>query len=80
VRTEELTADDDGWLSRVADIDPRVYRIATEEDRSSDWQPLIERGPDDRWWAGRFIGSITAEGQRLVIQPRLGIPVHRGVA
>ena len=35
----------------------------------------VERGHDGRWWAGRFIGSITVEGRRLTVRPRLGIDV-----
>lgn len=73
----ELSADDDAWLADVAKIDPRVYRIGIEDDRPEDdeWLPLVERGRDGRWWAGRFIGSLSLEGRRLTVQPRLGIEV-----
>ena len=73
----ELSAEDDEWLAKVAQIDPREYRIGIEEDRPGDgeWLPLVERGRDGRWWAGRFIGSITVDGRRLTVRPRLGIDV-----
>lgn len=73
----ELSAEDDAWLSEVAKIDPRQYRIGIDDDRSDDdeWLPLVERGPDDGWWAGRFIGSMTIDGRRLMVRPRLGIEV-----
>lgn len=73
----ELTAEDDRWLALVAEIDPREYRIGIEDDRMNDdeWLPLVERGRDGRWWAGRFIGSITIDGRRLMVRPRLGIEV-----
>ena len=72
----ELSQSDHDWLARVAAVDPREYRIGVGEDRNEDeWLPLVERGPDGRWWAGRFIGSITVDGRRLVVEPRLGIDV-----
>ncbi len=75
--TGELTADDDQWLAKVAEIDPRDYRVGIEDDRPEDdeWLPLVERGRDGRWWAGRLIGSITLDGRRLLVRPRLGIEV-----
>jgi 5-methylcytosine-specific restriction enzyme subunit McrC len=72
----ELTAEDNEWLGQVAELDPRDYRIAIDEDRDADdWLPLVERGRDGRWWAGRYIGSVNLAGRRLVIEPRLGINV-----
>lgn len=72
----ELSGDDDEWLSKVAQIDPRHYRIGIGSDPVVDdgWLPIIERGRDGHWWAGRFIGSMTVEGRRITIYPRLGIP------
>jgi 5-methylcytosine-specific restriction enzyme subunit McrC len=72
----ELASEDDTWLERVSACDPRDYQIGVGEERVHDeWLPLVERGPDGRWWAGRFIGSFTFEGRRLVVEPRLGIEV-----
>ena len=73
----DLSGDDDEWLTKVAGIDPRRYRIGIDDDRLEDeeWLPLVERGRDGRWWAGRFIGSMTIEGRRLIVRPRLGLDV-----
>jgi 5-methylcytosine-specific restriction enzyme subunit McrC len=73
----ELGRSDDEWLAKVARIDPRDYRIGIKNDHPADdeWPPLVERRPDGRWWAGRFIGSMTLDGRRLTIRPRLGIDV-----
>jgi len=73
----ELTAEDEEWLTQVAAIDPRDHRVGIEEDRpyEDEWLPLVERGPDGRWWAGRFIGSLSFAGRRLTVHPRLGIDV-----
>src|SRR5689334_22658619 len=73
----ELSADDDRWLAKVADINPRDYRIGVGDDRPDDdeWLPLVERGRAGRWWAGRFIGSMTVDGRRLIVRPRLGLGV-----
>jgi hypothetical protein len=70
-----LSGSDDEWLSKVAQIDPRSYRIGIGGDPLDDdgWLPLIERGRDGRWWGGRFMGSMTVEGRRIVIRPRLGL-------
>lgn len=75
--SDGLSAEDDAWLAEVAKIDPRQFRIGIEDDRPEDdeWLPLVERGRDGQWWAGRFIGSMTVEGRRLTVRPRLGIEV-----
>lgn len=72
----ELTAEDEAWLARVAEFDPRDFRIGIGEDRFDDeWLPLVERGRDGRWWGGRFIGSVSFEGRRVTVHPRLGVDV-----
>lgn len=60
-------------LTKAAVINPRDYRIGIDDDRRQDdeWLPLVDRGRDGRWWPGRFIGSMTIEGQRLIVRPRL---------
>ncbi len=75
-----LAADDHVWLAQVSHLDPRDYRIGVGADGSDDeeWSPLIERGRDGHWWAGRHIGSVTVGGRRLTIEPRLGVNVIEG--
>jgi 5-methylcytosine-specific restriction enzyme subunit McrC len=69
--------DDEEWLAKMAQIDPRDYNIGVGGDQPDhdEWLPLIERGRDGRWWGGRFIGSMTLEGRRITIQPRLGMDI-----
>jgi 5-methylcytosine-specific restriction enzyme subunit McrC len=73
----ELDGEDNEWLAKIARIDPRNYRIGIESGRLDDeeWLPIVERGRDGRWWAGRFIGSMTVDGRRLFIRPRFGLDV-----
>lgn len=68
--------DDERWLQALSALDARTFRIGLDDDRIEDQLPrIVERGPDGGWWAGRFIGSLTLDGRRLVIEPRLGIEV-----
>jgi 5-methylcytosine-specific restriction enzyme subunit McrC len=73
----EITPEDDAWLQRVSELDPRTYRIAlaAEDAGADEFSPLIERAHDGHWWAGRYIGAVSFEGRRLVIEPRFGIEV-----
>jgi 5-methylcytosine-specific restriction enzyme subunit McrC len=73
----DLRPEDDEWLAALAEIDPSKYRIGIGDERAEDdeWLPLVERRPDGRWWAGRFIGSLSYEGRQLMVRPRLGIEV-----
>src|ERR1700727_944168 len=71
----ELSSEDHQWLAKAAQVDPRDYRVGVGGNGPDDgeWIPLIERGNDGHWRAGRFIGSMTIEGRQLTIVPRLGI-------
>lgn len=72
----DLTTVDDAWLARVAELDPGEYRVGIDDDRIDDERlPLVERGRDGRWWAGRYIGLLSLGGRRVVVLPRLGIEV-----
>lgn len=77
----ELIPDDHAWLQRLSlhDIRDFVVRVGTNGDDSEDeWSPVVEWRPDGRWWAGRYIGTLTFEGRRIVIEPRLGVNVIEG--
>jgi 5-methylcytosine-specific restriction enzyme subunit McrC len=70
----DLTPADHACLEHLSLVDPRSFRVGIGEDNEhEDWLPIVERGRDGRWWAGRYIGSLTFEGRRIVIEPRLGI-------
>lgn len=74
----ELTPDDHAWLQRLSrhDIRDFVIRVGTSgNDGDGEWSSVVEWRPDGRWWAGRYIGTLTFEGRRLVIEPRLGVSV-----
>ena len=74
--TGTLTPEDHVWLHEVAKLDPRDYRVGIDDERPADeFTPLVQLAPDGQWWAGRYIGAITFQGRRLVIEPRLGINV-----
>ncbi len=72
----ELTPEDHAWLQRLSrrDIQDFVVRVGSAKD-ADEWSPIVERRSDGRWWAGRYIGALTFEGRRLIIEPRLGVMV-----
>ena len=46
----------------------------------NDWdddEPVVYCERDGRWWAGRYVGSISFDGGRLTILPRFGINTLR---
>lgn len=71
-------AEEDRWLAelaeRLGDNDHVVRLTGNIRDDDED-EPALTRGPDGRWWAGRFIGEIRFQGRELRINPRLGIEV-----
>jgi 5-methylcytosine-specific restriction enzyme subunit McrC len=71
----ELTDADHAWLERLSALRIRDFVISLSDDDREEDQSIVELQRDGRWWAGRYIGSITFEDRRLVIEPRLGIPV-----
>jgi len=72
----DLTPDDHAWLQRLSrrDIRDLVVRVGSDGE-ADEWSPIVERRSDGRWWAGRYIGALTFEGRRLIIEPRLGVTV-----
>lgn len=72
----ELTPEDHDWLQRLSrrDIQDFVIRVGSD-DEEDEQSPIVERRSDGRWWAGRYIGALTFEGRRLIIEPRLGVTV-----
>jgi 5-methylcytosine-specific restriction enzyme subunit McrC len=71
----ELTGVDDAWLARLSALSSRDFVISLSDREREEDQPIVELQRDGRWWAGRYIGALTFEGRRLVIEPRLGIQV-----
>lgn len=70
--------EEDAWLQRLADRlrdNDHALRLTGRTRDDDEDEPPLARGPDGRWWAGRFIGEISFEGRELRIAPRLGIDV-----
>ena len=42
--------------------------------KSRDEEPVVFCDPLGVWRAGRYIGSVSFEGESLTIEPRLGLP------
>lgn len=73
--TGDLTADEEAWLQRLSKLKASDFVISLTDKRGQDEQVIIERQRDGQWWAGRYIGALSFKGRRLVIAPRLGVPV-----
>jgi 5-methylcytosine-specific restriction enzyme subunit McrC len=70
----ELTPEDHDWLQRLARCSTQDFLICLgPNDEHAEWSPIVECRADGRWWSGRYIGVLTFDGRRLVIEPRLGV-------
>ncbi len=71
-------AAEDAWLGRLsdhlADHDHVLHLTAGNRIDDED-APALMRGPEGKWWAGRFIGELRFEDREIRIEPRLGIDV-----
>ena len=68
---EGLKRKDEDWLRGLAvrvRASEHVVRFGSAAD---DPEPIVSRAYDGTWRAGRYVGSITFEGRRLEIEPRL---------
>lgn len=75
---EPVDAAEDAWLGRLADHlqdHDHVLRLTPGGRIDDEDEPALQRGPDGKWWAGRFVGELRFEDRELVIEPRLGIDV-----
>jgi 5-methylcytosine-specific restriction enzyme subunit McrC len=65
------------WLRKLAaSVSPCDFVIGVSGRRDDD-EPVVYCEKDGTWWAGRYIGAISFEGQRLTIQPRFGLATLR---
>ncbi len=74
---EGLKRTDESWLDRLAAgvrASDHVVRFGSAVEEP---EPIVGRSYDGRWRAGRYVGSITFEGRRLEIEPRLAPAVLR---
>ena len=70
-----LTAEDTAWLSHVRDVVQPEQLAVRLGDSELEGEPVVSCDFDGQWRAGRYIGHIDVSGRRLVISPRLGLPV-----
>jgi 5-methylcytosine-specific restriction enzyme subunit McrC len=65
------------WLKRLAVATrdgTNVVSLGTERDQD---EPIVHCLPDGTWCAGRYVGTIAFEGNRLTVRPRFGIAALR---
>jgi 5-methylcytosine-specific restriction enzyme subunit McrC len=65
------------WLRRVASsIRAGDLVVSISGDRDED-EPIVYCAWDGIWWAGRYVGSLSFEGNSLTIEPRFGLAALR---
>ncbi len=71
-----LSPEDEAWLARVqAEVDPVDFLVRIGEEEEPESGHIVACDAAGRWCAGRYIGHLGLDGRRLVIKPRLGLPV-----
>jgi 5-methylcytosine-specific restriction enzyme subunit McrC len=74
-RDRLLTADDDRWLTSIAEkVDANAHAIRVARSCAAEApEPILQRQLDGGWKAGRYVGELRQGDRVLEIQPRLGI-------
>jgi len=70
------TADEAQWLRRLA-TSVRASDLVIPFTDERDDEPIVYCAWDGTWWAGRYVGSLSFEGHRLIIEPRFGLSTLR---
>ncbi|TLS78271.1 hypothetical protein FE236_00485 [Mariprofundus erugo] len=69
------------WLQRLAkSVCVNDLVIPFGDTKISDHReddPIVYCERDGTWWAGRYVGSLSYEGNQLIIEPRFGIATLR---
>ena len=71
------TAAEAAWLRRLATnvrATDLVVPVSGERDEDG---PVVYCAWDGTWWAGRYVGSLSFEGNSLTIEPRFGLATLR---
>jgi 5-methylcytosine-specific restriction enzyme subunit McrC len=71
------TAAEAVWLRRLTtnvNVLDFVVQISTKRDED---EPIVYCDWDGKWWAGRYVGSLSFEGRSLTIEPRFGLTTLR---
>lgn len=66
------TAEEAQWLRRLA-TSVRASDLVIPFAGERDDEPIVYCAWDGTWWAGRYVGSLTFEGNQLTIEPRFGL-------
>lgn len=71
------TAAEAAWLRRLAtNVRATDLVVPVSGERDED-EPLVYCAWDGTWWAGRYVGSLSFEGNSLAIEPRFGLATLR---
>jgi 5-methylcytosine-specific restriction enzyme subunit McrC len=71
------TAAEAAWLRRLAtNVNALDFVIPISTKRDDD-EPIVYCDWDGKWWAGRYVGSVSFEGHSLTIKPRFGLTTLR---
>lgn len=66
------------WLRKlIAHVRAADLTVALSSQRNDNDEPIVYCERDGVWWAGRYIGTISFEGNTLTITPRLGLATLR---
>lgn len=71
------TAAEAAWLRRLAtNVRATDFVVPVSGERDED-EPVVYCAWDGTWWAGRYVGSLSFEGNSLTIEPRFGLGTLR---
>jgi len=71
------TAAEATWLRRLAtNVRATDLVVPVSGERDED-EPVVYCAWDGTWWAGRYVGSLSFEGNSLTIEPRFGLATLR---
>lgn len=70
---------EDRWMAALAvDLDAASLGVPLRASQAADDpEPVLTRGTDGTWCAGRYVGELHRDGRTLRIEPRLGWPQLR---
>jgi len=61
------------WLQRLAASISYTDLVVPMSSRRKEDEPIVYCERDGTWWAGRYVGTVEFEGQRLTLLPRFGL-------
>jgi len=61
------------WLEKLAQKSIASKLVIPLSPKQSEEEPIVYRDHSGKWWAGRYVGSVSFEGHTLTVQPRFGL-------